>query len=199
MGDVNINSIINCQSVKSLLPMSIRGRFSAKIVYKFGKTIGGKILNYNQSLKNSGLSSYEDIVGLSCDCADSPFKNSIFDHVITGNLDIIQNADLRELCSFGTKFRENPILDIAKLKGCFGKNVTNFVTKVSRKFDVPRSAFKKWQVGIMKGFLNLLSSLFCFGLPKSLYESFYFHLIAYSSEFQLNTRKNHEMNYLNFW
>ena len=74
-------------------------------------------------------------------------------------MNIIENTDLRELCSFGTKFRENPVLDIAKLKGRFGKNVADFIARVSRKFNVPKSAFKGWQVGIVGGFLNKLYSL----------------------------------------
>ena len=120
--------------------------------------VGGKILNYNNSLKNSGISKYGDILELSCDCVDSPFKNSVFDHVVTGDLDIIQNTDLRELCSFGTKFRENPVLDMGKIKGRFNGNVANFIVKVSRKFDVPRSAFKEWHGALVGNFLNKVYS-----------------------------------------
>ena len=32
--------------------------------------------------------------------------------LITGNLEIIEDPSLRELCSYGTKFRENPVLNV---------------------------------------------------------------------------------------
>ena len=57
--------------------------------------------------------SYEDILGMSCECADSAFKNDHFGHIITGDLNIIQEPQLRKLCSFGTKFREIPPLDLS--------------------------------------------------------------------------------------
>ena len=102
MSDVNLNSIINHAGVKYHLPRSLRDNMDIRIIYKFGGTIGSKILNYNRILKQTGRLSFDDIQNMHCSCDDSPFKNDRFGHVITGDLNIIQNQSLREICGFGT-------------------------------------------------------------------------------------------------
>ena len=125
--DININSIFNNKNVKNLLPSSLRGRFRLKIVYRFGKTIGGKILNYNNVLRDLNVPDFDHIMRMSCDCETSAFKHGYFGHIITGDLDIIQNGELRRLCSFGTKFRENPILRTPKIIAGISKNLDSLI------------------------------------------------------------------------
>ena len=78
LGDVNLPSIINSSNVKNSLPSCLRDQFHVRFVYKYGKTIGGKILNYNYILRDSGVSCFDDIERMSCDCDTSPFKNEHF-------------------------------------------------------------------------------------------------------------------------
>ena len=145
LSDVNVSSIIGSSVVKDQLPAGLKDKFSIKIVFKYGKTIGGKILNYNEVLRDSGISSHDDILRMSCDCGSSPFRNSVFEHVITGDLAIIQDTKLRELCSFGAKFRENPFLDIDKIYKDTLKNFDYLKGKIAHKFDIPLACFKKWK------------------------------------------------------
>ena len=78
--DVNVKSILGNTDVRSLLPGSLADKFSIKLVFKFNKTIGSKILNYNECLRGVGVMNYDDIVQMSCDCQSSPFRNEIFGH-----------------------------------------------------------------------------------------------------------------------
>ena len=144
-----------------MLPVSLKGKFDLKVVYKFGKTIGGKILNYNDILRKVAVLGYDDILRMSCDCENSAFKHDNFGHVITGDLNIIQDLKLRELCSFGTKFRENPVLNVKQIKSNIGKNVDCLIAKLSRKFGVPKSGFKRWKEAFMVNFHGKL--LACVG------------------------------------
>ena len=152
MGDVNVNSIMGGLNVKRSLPASIRDKIDIKVFYRYGRTIGGKILNYNDNLRNCGDLSYADILNMQCDCDDSPFKNEHFGHVITGNLEIVEDPSLRELCSFGTKFRENPILNIHSITEKFKNEVDSLVTKLSRKFRLSRGSFKEWKKLLLSNF-----------------------------------------------
>ena len=145
-----------CRNVRDFLPAKLRDNFNLKLVSRFGKTIGSKILNYNDVLRNSEVSNYGDILDMSCNCESSPLRSAHFGHVITGDLDIIQNSNLRKLCSFGTKFRENPVLNVGRIRGQFGGNVDSFVAKVSRKLGVPRSAFHKWKRRLIGNFSDKL-------------------------------------------
>ena len=152
--DVNVKSILGNTDVRSLLPGSLADKFSIKLVFKFNKTIGSKILNYNECLRGVGVMNYDDIVQMSCDCQSSPFRNEIFGHVVTGNLNIIENEKLRELCTYGAKFRENPFLNIDSIKKGVLKSFDNLKTRVARKFSVHVSALKKWR----NSFLNIFNA-----------------------------------------
>ena len=143
--DVNINSIIESTAVKSLLPRNLTDKFSIKLVFKYNKTIGSKILNYNEVLKSVGNVSFNDISQMSCDCHSSPFQNSSFEHVITGDMNIIEDEKLRELCSYGTKFRENPLLNIGGIKKAVSKSFDSLRTRVARKLSISFSCLRKWR------------------------------------------------------
>ena len=73
LNDVNINSVLGSSGVRGLLPKNLLDKFSIRIVYKFGKTIGSKILNYNEVLRGVGVVSHDDISQMSCDCPSSVF------------------------------------------------------------------------------------------------------------------------------
>ena len=158
MSDVNLNSIINHTGVKFHLPRGLRDKMDIHIVYKFGKTIGSKILNYNRILKQTGRLSYADIQNMRCSCEDSPFKNDRFGHVITGDLNIIQNRSLREICGFGTKFRENPFFSVNRLRDQVKKDINDLATKISSKFKISKASLKIWKTVLFKNFLTKLFS-----------------------------------------
>ena len=111
--DLKLNSLLSNSYLSKLLPITLRKHFKIRKIYSYIQPISTKILNYNKILKATGIMSYEDILGMSCECADSAFKNDQFGHIITGDLNIIQEPQLRKLCSFGTKFREIPPLDLS--------------------------------------------------------------------------------------
>ena len=87
------------------------------ISYKYGPNIGQSIMNYKKYLSNISL---EDIAAKDdCDCQSnsnySKFVDAYHKHVFTGNLDIIQNLELKSLMKKGTKFRECNKLDVDKI------------------------------------------------------------------------------------
>ena len=145
LSDVNISAILRSNTVSGLLPGNLSDKFSIKLIYKYGKTIGSKILNYNEVLKGAEIASYNDITQMSCDCDSSPFKNSNFGHVITGDLNLIQDEKLRELCSFGVKFRENPFLDVNKVMKSVFKCFDNLKSRITRKFSVSAASLRNWK------------------------------------------------------
>ena len=158
IGDLNLNSILNSENVARRLPNDIKKKLGIRPWFRYGKTIGSKILNYNKHLKDCGTLSYADILGMSCDCEGSVFKNGVFGHVITGDLGIIKNLELRELCSFGTKFRENPLLDINKIRSQLLSEVGSLVSGLCRKFRKSRSALKDWAASLKRGVVSKLMS-----------------------------------------
>ena len=83
------------------------------IYFKYNNPIGRKLLNYNSFLKSLTRDKIKSILNNNCDCNTSDFKYEPHQHVITGDLSIISNNDLKKIMYFGTKYRE-PIHKIPK-------------------------------------------------------------------------------------
>jgi hypothetical protein len=65
---------------------------SAPIVsYSYTNSIGRKIFNYKEALQNINIEEYLKNP-LTCDCSHFPFQYNPFEHVITGDLNIIQQT-----------------------------------------------------------------------------------------------------------
>ena len=103
--------------------------------------------------------SYEDIEGMDCDCAQSSFVDNHHGHITTGNLDIIRNDRLRQLCSHGSKFREVPVFRKDYVKESFLKNVDELVCKLVGKFKIPKSKFSNWRLKFVETVNNRIDFL----------------------------------------
>ena len=68
--------------------------------------MGRKIFNYNIFLKNLKQNDIRSILDEGCDCQNSPYIYEPHQHIITGDLQIVSNIDLRKFMSYGNKFRE---------------------------------------------------------------------------------------------
>ena len=156
IGDMNLSSILGSAEVAGKLPSDIRKKFDIRPWYRYGKTIGSRILNYNKQLKNCGNLSYANISSMECDCHSSEFKNGHFGHVITGDLDIVQSLELRKLCSYGTKFRENPPLNVNSIKAQLKEEVRKLVDKMCRKYRKSRTCFKQWRISLYHSLVDKL-------------------------------------------
>ena len=60
-------------------------------------------------------------------------------------MNIIQDDKLRELFSFGAKFRENPLLDINNVIKLALKGFDNLKSRIARRFSVSVASLKKWR------------------------------------------------------
>ena len=105
---LNISSILREEDVISTLPQSLQNDEVPSIVFSLGKTIRNKIFNYKDTVANIDISDKTTFgTGLAeCDCKNSDFTNKDHNHVLTGDLRIIQNKKLRDLISKGPNFRE---------------------------------------------------------------------------------------------
>ena len=65
---------------------------------------------------------------------------------------------MRELCAFGAKFRENPVLNLGNIRNQFKKDIDSLVIKLSNKFKLSRSIFKKWKQLLLVNFNDKLNS-----------------------------------------
>ena len=93
-------------SISSLLPDSIQELGPLRVFYKYDLPTGRKIFNYNKFLKELDRDAMKSILEGDCGCRDSPFLYEPHGHVITGDLSFITHEELRQVMTYGTKYRE---------------------------------------------------------------------------------------------
>ena len=75
------------------------------ILNRYNSTIASKLFNNKQTLQCLDIKQLRQNPP-KCSCSSSPFNYSPAGHIITGNINIVQNEDLKSLISKGPKFRE---------------------------------------------------------------------------------------------
>ncbi len=109
---LNIASILHNKEIKILLP-AIAYNYEPKVAYEYGVCISKVIFNYNKTLRN--LSEECIINSISCECKkDKKLKSFInvhYNHVFAGDLDIIENKDIKTIMRKGAKFHETPYIN----------------------------------------------------------------------------------------
>lgn len=79
-------------------------------------------------------------------------------HIITGNLEIITNKNVKFLMKFGTKFRLNQKISFKKALFNFNNDINTFIKKVSYCYNYPLEAFLEWKSVFIEEFKNFLSN-----------------------------------------
>ena len=77
------------------------------VVYNFTNTIRGKLFNYKKFVQSLDVDAFlQDNTILPCECDHSTFTDAHHAHIVTGNLDIVNNEKLQILISKGPKYCE---------------------------------------------------------------------------------------------
>ena len=102
---VNVNNILNHKKVQSCIPPYFKMKSTPCISHTYTSTIASKLFNYKQTLQCLDIEQFRQNPP-KCSCSSSPFNYSPAGHIITGDVNIVQNEDLRSLILKGPKFRE---------------------------------------------------------------------------------------------
>jgi len=143
---VNINNVI--EKCKMLFP--IKNMCNIQTTFSYGKTLKSIICNYNSHSMN-----LESIKAEECYCSlekYSKFVDKDHKHIITGNLDIIENNKLKYFMEMGSKFRPCYYSKHYNVVSKFSKEVDFFIAKVSYKYNWPVEGFKLWKQQLIKLF-----------------------------------------------
>ena len=101
---INPTGILNSPSVVSKIPCYFQDKNPPIIGYRYNHSISGIIFNYKQALDPVVINS-TNTVNIECDCQNSPYRNNYHNHIITGNLNIVQNEALKNIMKKGPKYR----------------------------------------------------------------------------------------------
>ena len=151
--DLNISRILRDSEILKAIPPDFKFRKAPTLVYKHVPPIRNKNFNYSEETQNFDLESFkmrEMNNENNCSCQNSPFKDPDHGHIITGDLSLVENQDLRKLLELGPNFREQ------KSKTNFNhiwKNVSsgisNCIESWARKENAPVEELDEWKVKLL--------------------------------------------------
>ena len=141
--DLALSKILKDTEIKKLCPLS--GIAAAPIVsYRYLPAIRSQILNYRQTHEEN-----LDPTSMSCDCSSSDFRDSHHQHIVTGDLNVIGNIELRNLLKKGLNYRDQVPPDKYKTCRAVKDALEAYIKKKSSKASEPEVMFQEWKNAIL--------------------------------------------------
>lgn len=101
---IRIETIMKDKRLNNLLPAPIPRPISITYTYNFPNRT--KLCNYNKELKTLTTERLKEIINKDCACKDYPtYVNKHYKHVLTGDLNIIKNDQLKKIFQRGASYR----------------------------------------------------------------------------------------------
>ena len=156
MNQINLNKIFKNKEVTNLFPTVDDKTYNKPTIsYKYSNTVKGKITNYRQTIT-------EDDIPTHCDCDRYDDKYKLDEHVFTGNLDIIDNKELRSLMKKGLNYREPPPADKDIVNKSLSESLDAYILQISNKTKQPDTTFTPWKTEILRQLNIQLDKLHCY-------------------------------------
>ena len=141
-----MNSVLRDTKHISLLPELIKTKLPLMIFYKYNEPIGRKLQNHGKFLQKLTMDQMKDIISSDCHCSRSPYNYLPHNHIITGDLNIIDNSELRKIMSFGSKFRESLSVDSNSIRESLHSCIDNFMNSKAGKYHLDIKQFDAWGI-----------------------------------------------------
>ena len=87
-----------------------------------------------------------------CDCSSSTFKDPVHNHIVTGDLRIINNNKLRKLLSKGPNFRENKFINYDRCLTSVETALDTLIENLIAKYNLTEESFQPWKNEITSNF-----------------------------------------------
>ena len=148
IGMIDMKSIIREKKVYDSIPYNIMKKDdSPVIVYQYENTVRNRIFNYKEAAEEYKEDAEKEIT---CDCDSSNFKDPHHGHIVTGDLQIVDNIKLRNLFKKGPNYREPKFINWSKTKEFLKEDINMFITKWSGKNGIAESCLQEWKNQIMQ-------------------------------------------------
>ena len=156
---INLQRILKDKEVVDALPASLRCD-RPTVVYQLTNTIRSKLFNQKKFVQSLDIDTFlADPSSLPCDCEQSSFLNHDHGHIVTGDLKIVSDLNLRNLISKGPKYREPLPFSCVKAKSEILAGLDNCIHSWSNKAGLAHIAFRDWKSTIISKIDDRISSL----------------------------------------
>ena len=125
---------------------------SPTVTFKYSPTIKSKINNYRQAVSDGVTPTHCE-----CNMVDDQYK--VGEHVFTGNLNIIQNIELRTLMKKGLNYREIPTGNKSTVYKAVTDGLDLYIHKISERCKIPLDNFIPWKTEFLQKVKHKLDKL----------------------------------------
>ena len=163
MYDLHLSYIFRSNVAINFLLETLRPDEDIPVVtVKLDPRISNKILKYKHTIKDRKEDCIFFVENLpQYDCSQSLFKDPVHNHVVTGDLRIIENSKLRKLLSKGPNYRDNKFLNYRKCLSAIESAIDSTIEKVVEKYGFEGEHFDDWKneiVNKVKSRINVLKN-----------------------------------------
>ena len=122
------------------------------VVYNLKPPIRSILFNYKQFVLHLNFDEFlknPTSVKCSCNKYDNSFINNHYGHIITGNLNIVNNERLRQLKSKGPKYREPKRICFEEACEEIQAGIDQFIENISNDKGIHKNHFSEWKNHVM--------------------------------------------------
>jgi len=159
LDEINLTNILHHKDVLSKIPNYFKEQHAPQISYSYTRCIAPKIFNHKATLNEINV---DDILNNppSCTCDKMPqYIHQPVKHIVTGNLDIVNNSKLKALLSRGPKYREPKSFSWRQNFKIIMDAVEAHARKWVKKEDAEHDALSEWIKSIRSLVKNKIHSL----------------------------------------
>ena len=135
--------MLNQKSVQSRIPPYFQYKESPCISYSYARSVASKIFNNKASLQQINS---EDLSNNPTPCSrcDSEFLYALYGHIVTGDLSIVRNQNLKDVLRKGPKYRELVLFSWHQNFDIIMDACEEYARRWAKKEDVEVDTLSEW-------------------------------------------------------
>ena len=133
--------------VISSIPNYFNNSETTIICYRYNKPIWSNISNFNKIVNDIDIDSNTPT---SWDCQNYNYLYPFAGHVITGNLNVIPYARVRNIISKGPSYRYPSNIDFSKCRREIAASLNDYSNRLCKQGNVEPDALTEWKINIFK-------------------------------------------------
>jgi len=149
VGYIKLQDILRLSDVKSCIDSHCD--LDITVVYKYTSSIRNKLFNYKDMMQDVDIHVWDDNQQ-KCECNTTfkDYQDTDHGHVITGNLNIIPDKELRNLFKKGPNFRERNSINFTTAKSEIVAGLDEYIKKWSNRTGKVQEIFNEWKQMVLE-------------------------------------------------
>jgi len=151
---------------KVRIPSSITTDDLPKITYSLTESVRSSLFNYGKFIDELDLDKFDqnkETIPCPCKNVDTKFVDSHHKHVITGDLSLIKNDQLRGIFKKGPKFREPKDVNFVVAKQLIEDGINSYIKQIGDDNGLEPPCFSEWKgfiLGLIDSKIESIQSVF---------------------------------------